>query len=829
MAKPQRRPMHPPASMANLPTRAAEALEQGRFREAIDLFKHLVRQEPRPDWKTALDDAYCGRARALAAKQMFKEAAMVLENTRTGDGTLREPMLYATCLIRDGQQPKAATQLLHSVCSAALPGNERPALEALLAALLTANPLPPAAICPEPPERARWREGATAARQALTAWIDGVPAEGMEPLLGRISLRSAFRPVRLLLKSLVAGPQAAGRSRVALETIAADSPFFPFRLAVEAALGAGYAADGWSRLTPPQRGFVAETGGLPAASIDVTARLSEAAANGPAALFAALQRLAGDGHAALNRADLRGACLNLLPHIPDRIGAFEKQFGRLSTMERARIEALAAEAGEDWAEAEAAWRRAAGALAEGGGGQLADLSRAVIYRHLAELAARAPQIEGVDEDDDPVSSYLARAALADPEHVPTVLARIARYRSLSRDQDWHRLAEEAAQRFPQDSQVLLQATQSAVARQAYKKAAGFARRLLAIDPINPELRRQMVELKVAHARKQMGAKRPDLAARELEEATQWERADAPSALLRLFRGLVAVQAGKRDAGEPLVRQGVDLAGGGVGGWFRVVLEATLAKIVTRDVKWLSEELARAREAPPVKQDVLAVVAALGTSEAVAGMRAVLPLLAGMNRWLMAAADLDWSEPECQTVEDTLVRYEQFGVLLAMARAGRRREPGNQLWRFHEILARTCNDYRRLTIQEEDDLDTIGQAASDRKDAHFLARLRRYLRMQETMNDRMAPDFDDFPQTLDAHDQQELLRHAGGPLPKDIARELRAMVGQIGRAAATEAMAQSLANSPAGRAIPLALARRLAELMVKSAMDGGAKAGRGGRL
>ncbi len=155
MAKPQRRTMLPPTSMANLPTHAAEALEQGRFREAIGLFKQLVRQEPRQDWKTALGDAYCGRARALAAKQMFKEAAMVLENTRTADGTLREPMLYATCLIRDGQQPKAATQLLHSVCSAALPGNDRPALEALLAALLTANPLPPAAICPEPPERAR--------------------------------------------------------------------------------------------------------------------------------------------------------------------------------------------------------------------------------------------------------------------------------------------------------------------------------------------------------------------------------------------------------------------------------------------------------------------------------------------------------------------------------------------------------------------------------------------------------------------------------------------------------------------------------------------------
>ena len=60
----------------------------------------------------ALADAYGGRARDLAAKGMFKEAAMVLENTLAADGTVTGYRgCTCQCLIRDGQQQKAAVVL----------------------------------------------------------------------------------------------------------------------------------------------------------------------------------------------------------------------------------------------------------------------------------------------------------------------------------------------------------------------------------------------------------------------------------------------------------------------------------------------------------------------------------------------------------------------------------------------------------------------------------------------------------------------------------------------------------------------------------------------
>src|SRR5271166_6582350 len=112
--KPQQRGPSPSVPIDALAARATKALQQERFKEAVELFKLLIRQEPRPEWKRSLADAYGGRARVLAAKGMFKEAAVVLENTLAADGTLREPLLYLKCLIREGQQQhqKAATHVL---------------------------------------------------------------------------------------------------------------------------------------------------------------------------------------------------------------------------------------------------------------------------------------------------------------------------------------------------------------------------------------------------------------------------------------------------------------------------------------------------------------------------------------------------------------------------------------------------------------------------------------------------------------------------------------------------------------------------------------------
>jgi hypothetical protein len=798
-----------PVSTPSLEVRAAEALHQSRFKEAIDLYKLLFRRDGRAEWKDGLDRAYIGRAHALAGKQMFKEAAMVLENAAAADGRVPDLKFFVTWLIRDGQPQKAAVHLLHGFAiEGTVPAEDRAKLEELLAALLLAMPqLPPSPPAPlrEPP---RWRELAVAARAALAAWLEGVPAAELELHLNRISLRSAFRPVRVLLKTLCDASDAE-RAAQLLATIAPDSPFFALRQAVEAVLIAAPAdVAGWQRLTPAQQAFVTEVSGLPPASAQFLTRLSDASRGGAGTMFGLLLKQSD-----LPRADTRSACLNLLPQVPDRMAQFETSFGRLSPLERQRFLALAAEAREDWEAAELAWSAAAQTI--GDADPKARLSQGVIYRHLAHLALKHPEIEGGETLTDPVCDYLERACKADPDHAPTMLELIARYRTLSMPSNWHRVVDQALQRFPQDSQVLQAGIDSAVARQAYKKAAGIARRLLQINAINPAVRRQMIELQVAHARKQMRAKRPDLAAKALAEAGEWERADDRRPLLHIAGGLVGLRTGPQAPAEARLREGVALAGGGVAGWFIARLEAELMKATSSTTAWLRRELAQASQAPPTKPEVMGVMATLNQPED--HDRSVGRMLESLRRWLEQAALLDWSEAEFEVLAERLTRLREFTLLAIFAGAALRRDPENQAYRVHQIIARTRNDAERSSPDEADELLEIAAAAGRRDDFHTANRIRRYL---ETGFGRPfdGPYADD--DGADSDDDMEAMFQAmieSLPVPPEA--ELRRMVGELGVEQAAQKLAKELKRSKLGKMMPARLLLELCQAIVADTARG----------
>ena len=320
MARPNPRKL-PFAPMAGAPAaQADEALRHGRFKEAVELYKQLLKQEARPEWRDALADAYVGRAKALFAKGLFKEAEIVLGNAAALDGAVKEPLFLISCLVRQGQLDKALAQGLKHVGTDALEPGEGRLLSELTAAIFLARPVPLAARDSDPPARVEWIAAANAARNALAALTAQKPPDEIEPFIAAIPARSPFGPVRLIVKSLIIDDPA--KARRLIDGVPQASPFGPLRLAAEATLPADPAevVGRLNEASPAQRAFALEWLGASANGPSMLARLLDAKRSGPGQLFAFLTRQP----TTLPAADVRNACFNLLPQIPDRIVPFER-------------------------------------------------------------------------------------------------------------------------------------------------------------------------------------------------------------------------------------------------------------------------------------------------------------------------------------------------------------------------------------------------------------------------------------------------------------------------------------------------------------------------
>jgi hypothetical protein len=309
--------------------------------------------------------------------------------------------------------------------------------------------------------------------------------------------------------------------------------------------------------------------------------------------------------------------------------------------------------------------------------------------------------------------------------------------------------------------------------------------------------------------------RLELAAKELATAAEWERPDAPNALLRIAHGLVDLHAGQNEQAQERLREGVALAGGGVAGWFRAAMEGELMKFTGGSAGLLRYELAHARETPPTKEAVMAIVSALGQPDASENKRAVASLLLGMRAWLLQAAAIDWPPAEFQALAEMLARFDAFDLLAEYARAARRREPGNPTWRFHEIIARTRGDTGKLTMGEMEELDRMADAAGSREDFHEANRIERFLNgVSHTPSGRRRSAVA-LPDMLDDDDFLGLVED----MPKGSADSVRGLVRDFGREGAVAHMFQQLRSTPGGPGMPDPVLRELCQVMVAKAMDG----------
>jgi hypothetical protein len=365
---------------------AAKTLAAGQYRQAIELYKTLLKQERRSEWVDGLAASYAGRAGELAAKGMLSEALVVWRNrTSLCDRPLAEGP-YVEWLLRAGEHA-AALRLL--VTSADLSPSAIAELETRLAAVVLTAPAEALAQLAADSPLSRHRALALA---AIAACARGDQL-ALEEQLRAIPFRSPYRDLRYLLKSLLLLTEEPTQAAELSARVAAGGPFESLAAVVRAALLTG---SRWLAALPALddqgRQLLLDLKGCPQSRRSLLLNVAD---HGDARYRTDANQSARAGAAPPER--LAGQRSDPLPPpvAVSRTAECPTTSVRsvpLAEDERECLAALAAELQGELPLSKAHWLRAAGLLSAP---EKAPLQAALILRHLVEMFADDGRGKGI--------------------------------------------------------------------------------------------------------------------------------------------------------------------------------------------------------------------------------------------------------------------------------------------------------------------------------------------------------------------------------------------------------------------------------------------------
>ncbi len=718
------------------------ALAAGRHRDAIAGFKELLKTGRRPEWLEGLSQAYAGRAADLAGKRMFKEAAAIWEQRAAACDLPLPDSRYLLWLLHGGRYGQAAGLYRENLETLARGGEAALAREHLAAFALAGGEGLLDALDPDDPV-ARDHGAATA---ALVAYCGG-DAPGLEAQLRRIPFRSPYRYFRQFLKSLgLVGGDPEGATRL-LERIAPDSPFAggPARAVEVAALPLPQCVSRWQELDDEGRQLVTTLKGWSTAQVkflqDASSILPGAAAKQLLALLTRHRGLMGQDW-------IREAAANLLIGHPQGWRQFNRSFGQLPRLTALRLSALEEEKEGDPFAIEAAWAEVLDELERRPDSEDRRLRMALVLRRISDFRLKGEAARHIHPE---ALAELERSLELDPDDLPTYLRLITLHREGGRLRQARRFVAAALERFTDDSEVLLAAVETAIAGNAFKKATGYAKRLLTLDPINPKVKGILLKASLGHGYKHIRAGRSDLAHKALDEATGWAGSEAARGRINLVRGLLARRAGDGGA-TALLQQGVEQAGGGLTGRLCLLLEA--ARLGERPHAILKAAGLQQLRGFDTREQILALVEYLHTlaEEDAKWLDAAMTPLHGPIRKAAGAA---YSEGETERVCELWLRRERSGLLKLYAGAALKRWPERPALVYYLEYAR-CEETILLSPGARQRLaEALEQAQKegDQRTTH---------RIVELLGPAMGvPPIDPFP--YDGDDMAEDLAGAMGEL------------------------------------------------------------------
>ncbi len=772
--KPFSTPKSSDPDLSVLESQASSKLNAGQYKEAIDLYKTLLKRADNAAWRQALAQCYLQRALAFAAKGMVKEALVLWENyARNAEPPHEASDHYISWLLQTNDMAKVKKCL--GQLSAQQLDENYPDLAGLLGLLIITDKV----SCQELlPKDSVFMMHLGFVQEALNAYRNN-KLEDIEPALKKLPFRSAFRDFRTLMKAALLVPESVEKGQSLLVKIPAGSPYHQAGALLLAITHEGSAlVNDLLQLTTPQIRIIEAAKNLTKKQIELLDVLTKQKdrLSDKVKFNLAIQ------YQALIGADLaQHYCLAALSNYPAGQRDFVKHFGAINDFEAWRLKALLRERDRDFHGAEYYWKQGITVLKNQGAEGAFRI--ALIMRHIAAHQQTPEEavswlIDSLGHDQDDRESYVKILQYYERQEQETDAYK-----------EW---LDKSIKKFPSDVEMLALAIKASTRNKAFKKATQYAQALLKIDPVNTFAKQVLFTSHLAHARKLIKSKKFHLIEKEIQQAEQITIGKRYQTQAQLMRGFLVFVAEDKKQGAELIAESVQkLKDGLVCAYFCATLEALLLDLQTAPIL---------KELPPLAKDYL-----LSQQEMTQLIQLIHQYvddnvsqsllhkaLEKIKTVIKQSIKQDYSEELLLSLCQCLERIQHFELLRACVKIA---QPLwiKPIWKYYRVYAEVSGDAGKCSymnfLRLRDDLDN----AQQEKDQRAVALIGKFLdQYHETHNPSGFNIFDTLFGGGIEDDDENPIDKLFGHLPDDLFDQLDAKVVEITKKSPPERMLKILA-------------------------------------
>ncbi len=758
-----------------LENKALSKMNAGQYKDAIELYKSLLKHANNAAWRQALAQCYLQRALAFAAKGMVKEALVLWENyARNAEPPHEARDKYISWLLQTNDMAKVKNCL--GQLSVQQLDEHYPDLAGLLGLLIITDKV----SCQELlPKDSVFMMHLGFVQEALSAYRNN-KLEDIEPALKKLPFRSAFRDFRTLMKAVLLVPESVEQAQSLLIKIPAGSPYHQAGALLLAITHEGAAlVNDLLQFTPPQIKIIEAAKNLNKKQVELLDVLIKQKDR----LSDKLKFNLAIQYQALIGADLAKCyCHSALSSYPAGQRDFTRHFGAMNDFEAWRLKALLREHDRDFHGAEYYWQQGITFLKNQGAEGAFRI--ALILRHIA--AHQQTPEEAV--------SWLIDSIEYDPDDRETYLKILHYYERQEQEADVYKeWLDKSIKKFPGDVEMLGLAIKASTRNKAFKKATQYAQALLKIDPVNTFAKQVLFTSHLAHARKLIKSKKFHLVEKEIEQAEQVTIGRRYQTLAQLMRGFFVFAAEDKKQGAQLIAEAVQkLHDGLVCAYFCATLEALLLDLQSAPIL---------KGLPPLEKDYL-----LSQQEMTRLIQLILQYVDdNISQTLLHKAlekvkavikqsikDQGYGEELLLSLSQCLERIQHFELLRACVKIA---QPlwTKPIWMYYRVYAEVNGNAGKCSymnfLQLRDGLDN----AQQEKDQRAVALIGKFLdQYHETHKPAGFNIFDSLFGGIDDDEDDDPIDELFGHLPEDLFDQLERKTVEITKKTSPERMLKLLA-------------------------------------